>query len=83
MFGRKNARGIFMKHLDYNNIKYPLYGYYKNCEGELDSNRIRGIKEQQVILSINNKYKKLIKNELISENPINIDTFYDEGIMNS
>jgi hypothetical protein len=75
MFGRKNARGIIMKHLDYNNIKYPLYGYYKNCECE------GGIKEQQVILSIENP--KIIINKLISENPINIDTFYDEGIINS
>jgi hypothetical protein len=75
MFGRKNARGIFMKHLDYNNIKYPLYGYYKNCECE------EGIKEQQVILSIQNP--KIIINNKISQNPIHIDIFYEEGIMNS
>ena len=83
LFNSKNARGMFMRQLDYNNIEFPLYGYYRNCQCELDSNGIRGIKQQQVILSIDDKYKKLIKNELISENPINIDTFYEEGIMNS
>ena len=83
LFNSKNARGLIMRQLDYNNIEFPLYGYYRNCQGELDSNGDRGIKEQQVILSIDDKYKKLIKNELISHNPINIDTFYEEGIMNS
>ena len=83
LFNSKNARGLIMRQLDYNNIKFPLYGYYRNCQGELDNNGIRGLKEQQVILSIDDKYKKLIKNELISENPIHIDTFYEEGIMNA
>ena len=83
LFNSKNARGMFMRQLDYNKIDFPLYGYYRNCQGELDSNGNIGLKEQQVILSIDYKYKKLIKYELISENPINIDTFYEEGIMNS
>lgn len=83
LFNSKNARGMFMRQLDYNNIEFPLYGYYRNCEKEKDREGNIGVKQQQVILSIDDKYKKLIKNELISENPINIDTFYDEGIMNS
>ena len=83
LFNSKNARGLIMRQLDYNNIDFPLYGYYRNCEKEKDREGNIGIKEQQVILSIDDKYKKLIKNNLISENPINIDTFYEEGIMNS
>ena len=83
LFNSKNARGMFMRQLDYNNIKFSLYGYYRNCEKEKDREGNIGVKEQQVILSIDDKYKKLIKNELISENPINIDTFYEEGIMNA
>ena len=83
LFNSKNARGLIMRQLDYNNIDFPLYGYYRNCEKEKDREGNIGVKEQQVILSIDDKYKKLIKNKLISENPINIDTFYDEGIMNS
>ena len=83
LFNSKNARGMFMRQLDYNNIKFSLYGYYRNCEKEKDREGNIGVKEQQVILSIDDKYKKLIKNELISENPIHIDTFYEEGIMNA
>ena len=83
LFNSKNARGLIMRQLDYNNIDFPLYGYYRNCEKEKDREGNIGVKEQQVILSIDDKYKKLIKNELISENPINIDTFYEEGIMNA
>ena len=74
---------MFMRQLDYNHIEFPLYGYYRHCECELDRDGIRGLKEQQVILSIDDKYNKLIKNELISQNPINIDIFYEEGIMNA
>lgn len=83
LFNSKNARGMFMRQLDYNHIEFPLYGYYRNCEKEKDREGNIGVKQQQVILSIDDKYKKLIKNNLISENPINIDTFYEEGIMNS
>ena len=83
LFNSKNARGLIMRQLDYNNIDFPLYGYYRNCEKEKDREGNIGVKEQQVILSIDDKYKKLIKNELISQNPIDIDTFYDEGIMNA
>jgi len=83
LFNSKNARGLIMRQLDYNDIDFPLYGYYRNCEKEKDHDGNIGVKEQQVILSIDDKYKKLIKNELISGNPININTFYEEGIMNS
>ena len=83
LFKSKNARGLIMRQLDYNDIDFPLYGYYRNCEKEKDREGNIGVKQQQVILSIDDKYKKLIKNKLISENPINIDIFYDEGIMNA
>ena len=83
LFNSKNARGMFLRQLDYNNIKFSLYGYYRNCEKEKDREGNIGIKEQQVILSIEDKDKKFIKNELISKNPIDIDTFYTEGIMNA
>ena len=60
----------------YSDIGYPIYGYNnmymsKGC-----------ISCEQVLLSTN-KIIEQIENNGVSSNPIEIDTFYEEGILNA
>ena len=64
----------------YKNLIYPIYGFnytkkivHEGCEGELCT---------QVLLSTN-EITDFMKTCGISSNPININTFYEESILNA
>jgi hypothetical protein len=75
-FGKKNVNGLIGQN---ENIKFKeaqnnIYGYYR-----IDKQTNQ---EEQVLLLCKNK-ENFIKNSNISLNPVIIDTFYEEGIMNA
>ena len=75
-FGKKNINGLIMKN---KNIKFKeaqnnIYGYYR-------INKLTS-QEEQVLLLCNNT-ENFITNSNISLNPVIIDIFYEEGIMNA
>ena len=73
---KKNVSGILLKTLDewnYNTIIDPIYGF----------NYIKNNDCEQVLLSTNNSNSSFLQNSGISYNPIIIDTFYSESILNA
>ena len=71
----KYVTGMIVHHVDkyeYKNISHPIYGYYllKNDEYE------------QVLLSTF-EINEYMERSGISHNPIEIDTFYEEAILNA
>jgi len=74
----RNKRYSFanLDKMPYSHIGYPIYGYNFMCMRKCD------IVCDQVLLTTNKIVEQIEKNG-ISSNPIQIDTFYEEGILNA
>ena len=75
-FGKKNVNGLIgqNENIKFKEVQNNIYGYYR-----IDKQTNQ---EEQVLLLCKNK-ENFIKNSNISLNPVIIDTFYEEGIMNA
>ena len=75
-FGKKNIIGIIvqLENIKFREAQNNIYGYYR-------TNKLTNQEEQVLLLC---KYTEhLKKNSNKSLNPVMIDTFYEEGIMNA
>lgn len=75
-FGKKNVNGIVVENpqIKFKEAQNNIYGYY--CKNNIT------FQEEQVLLLC--KYiENFTNNNNISSNPVIIDTFYEEGIMNA